>query len=420
MERFLKPKQPAVSTPDPSKMAPGAEEGTELGAPAGRGERHNNGNDMLPFSPTSDLSPCLPRSLSLTSFDSPGREPGDSLQWASQDIQRSQQQSLTLGVPLPTSLQASKCTAPLSLPSQEPSSMLIGEQALWTLLQKLPTRDDLDSVALRMEAALRGEITGIKQTVAEVSTRVANVELDTTTLRQDVTTIQDAQEAFIDQIAQLHLLIDDLENRNRRRNIRIRGLPEATQQADLKMTVTAIFNACLERPTETPIAIGRVHRTLGPRNTEEDRPRDVLCCLHNYSIKEDILQRAWHRGHIDFDGAQISLLPDVSRRTLQMRRCMKPLLESFGEQGITYKWGHPFHLIARKGGRSYVLRHPREVPTFLNSLGLPSLSLPNWLAFVLTPNINTPGVDPSGRPQRHRRNRRSQRRRPQAPQDNEI
>lgn len=308
---------------------------------------------------------------------------------------------------------------PLVAPPPEPSTAPFNEQTLWALLQRLPTRDDLDSLASRMEAALRGELTGIKEEVAEATSRISTIESDAATLRQDITNLQVAREEVTDQVAQLHLLIDDLENRNRRRNIRIRGLPEATRQTDLKATVTAIFNNCLERPPETPIAIDRVHRTLGPRGPTEDRPRDVLCCLHNYSVKEDILQRAWIRGHVDFDGAQIALLPDVSRRTLQMRRCMKPLLEKLSEREITYKWGHPFHLIARKGGRSYTLRHPADVPDFLNSLELPAVSLPNWLAFVLPRDGTNSTANPTGRPQRSRRNRRSQRRRPQAPQDNE-
>lgn len=105
------------------------------------------------------------------------------------------------------------------------------------------------------------------------------------------------------------------------------------------------------------------------------------------------------------DGTQITLLPDVSRRTLQMRRCMKPLLEKLGDQKITYKWGHSFHLIARKGGRSYTLRHPAEVPAFLSSLELPPVSLPNWLAFALPSSNNNPTANPSGRPQRSMCNR---------------
>lgn len=87
----------------------------------------------------------------------------------------------------------------------------------------------------------------------------------------------------------------------------------------------------LERPSDTNIAIDRVHRTLGPRNESEVRPRDVLCCLYSYSLKEEIFQQAWRRGLIEFDGAHMLLLPDVSRRILQIRCCMKPLLERFSD-----------------------------------------------------------------------------------------
>lgn len=97
-----------------------------------------------------------------------------------------------------------------------------------------------------------------------------------------------------------------------------------------------------------------------------------------------------------------------------MPGCMKPLLEKLGEREITYKWGHRFHLIALKGGRTYTLRHPADVPDFLNSLELSAVPLPNWLAFVLPHDGTNPTANPTERPQR---NRRSQRRRPQAPQD---
>lgn len=391
-------------------MAPASDTREGSGAPAGGEEKQHRGNDLLPFSPPSDLSPCFPHSLSLTSLSSLGGEPGSSIHWTPQGTLPSQLQTTALDAPLPLSQHPQTQMDAAPMPSQEQMSMLSSDRAIWALLQKLPTREDLDSVAVRMETALRWEIVGIKQEMAEVIARVSSLETDTSALRQGVSAVQATYEEVTDQIAQLHLLIDDLENRNRRRNIRIRGLPEATRQADLKLTVTAIFNDFLERPTETPVAIDRVHRTLGPRDPTEDRPRDILCCLHNYSVKEDILQRAWRRGNIDFDGAQITLLPDVSRRTLQMRRCLKPLLEKFGDQGITYKWGHPFHLIARKGGRTYTLRHPADVPAFLSSLRLPLMSLPNWLAFVLPAGHNNTPVISTGRPQRSRRNRRSQRR----------
>lgn len=214
-------------------------------------------------------------------------------------------------------------------------------------MQNLPTREGFESLALHVDTALRGELTGLKQEMTDVTARVSTLEVNATDISHSVSSIQTAQTEVADKVTPLMLLLDDLENCNRRCNIRIKRLPEATLQADLKATVSAIFNTLLEHPPDTCIAIDRVHRTLGPRKDSEDRPRDVLCCIHSYSIKEDILQRAWSRDPIEFDGAQIFLLPDVSQRTLQMHCCMKPLLEKFGKLGTTYKWGHPFHSIAR-------------------------------------------------------------------------
>lgn len=83
-------------------------------------------------------------------------------------------------------------------------------------------------------------------------------------------------------------------------------------------------------------------------------------------LKEEILQQAWLVGVLEFDGAAVHLLPDFSRKTLLMRKTLKPLLEQLGELGLTYKWGHPFHLIVRKGNNTFpatsLLQTPRLLP----------------------------------------------------------
>lgn len=167
------------------------------------------------------------------------------------------------------SMAATVSSAHTILPSQESPPANFFDQIKWALLQKLPTREDF-------EAALQGELTGLKQDVPEVTARVSSLETDTITLHQSISSLQVALGDVSDQVAQLLLLLDNLENHNRRCNIRICGLPKATPQTGLKTTVTAILNQYLERPPETNIVINRVHRTLGPRNSSEDRPRDVF------------------------------------------------------------------------------------------------------------------------------------------------
>lgn len=74
------------------------------------------------------------------------------------------------------------------------------------------------------------------------------------------------------------------------------------------------------------------------------------------------MQWAWQVGVLEFDGAAVHLLLDVSQRTLLMRKTLKPLLEWLSELGPTYKWGHPFHVIVWKGNLIFPLRHPTELP----------------------------------------------------------
>lgn len=59
--------------------------------------------------------------------------------------------------------------------------------------------------------------------------------------------------------------LEDLDNRGRRNNIRIRGLPEAEGSEDLQLILEAIFNRLLGDPISTKIKLDRAHRALHPK-----------------------------------------------------------------------------------------------------------------------------------------------------------
>lgn len=255
-----------------------------------------------------------------------------------------------------------------------------------------------------METALKGEIQSIRQDATVLDSRVTVVEQEQVIVSQSVQTLQTSQSELTDQIIQLHLLQDDLKNRSHRQNIRLRGLPESVPNSELRSSVVNVFNRYLDRPPDSEIIIDRVHRTLGPRSDTSDRPRDVLCCLHSFSLKEDILQQAWRVGVLEFDGAAVHLLPDVSRKTLLMRRSLKPLLDGLGEKGLTYKWGHPFHLIFHKGPDTFSLRHPSELPDLFSFADMEPFPVPNWLLTVIAKDPMRQALP--GRPQRAHYSRR--------------
>lgn len=106
---------------------------------------------------------------------------------------------------------------------------------------------------------------------------------------------------------------------------------------------------------------------MGPRSSDPDRPRDVICRLHHYTHKENILHSAWEAGNIDFDGAAVRILPDLSRATLQRWALLRPVLEQALQLGFTYSWGYPLSTTFRRGSCSFIFHTPGDLPT-----------LPSW------------------------------------------
>lgn len=123
----------------------------------------------------------------------------------------------------------------------------------------------------------------------------------------------------------------------------------------------------------------RVHRTLGPKPQDPDRPRDVICCLHRYIKKEQILRTAWNTNRIDFDGAELLIYQDVSRATLQRRAMLKPLLERLWRAALPSRWGFLLQLTVRKERAFFTLRRHADLPDLFLFLNMEPFHIPDWL-----------------------------------------
>lgn len=143
-------------------------------------------------------------------------------------------------------------------------------------IEALPTRADIESLILQIEEAHSRDIQEVRTVLHSVSDRVTSGETLVAALETRVQALDRASDSHIVE-AQLNL--EEMEDRSRRNNLRLWGLPEATGPEDLAETVTAIFHSLLDSPPPS-LEIDRVHRTLGPKSTDPSRPRDVLCRLH--------------------------------------------------------------------------------------------------------------------------------------------
>ena len=182
--------------------------------------------------------------------------------------------------------------------------------------------------------------------------------------------------------------LEDLDNRGRRANIRVRGIPESVENAQIIPTLRRVFNSLLEGQEDAAIDFVRAHRALRPKGPDTAPPRDIICCLQNYPLKEEIMIKARRNNRVVFNGESIMLFHDLSQITLRNRRALRPLLEVLREKELIYSWRFPFALVVTKAGRQHVLRSPADLPEFFEALDLDPVAVPEWYQEFALPRMD--------------------------------
>lgn len=259
---------------------------------------------------------------------------------------------------------------------------LSGDSNTGTLtdLTQRPNLGDLHSVAADIKSTLAAAIAELTIEVRAVTARVVEVEKTTAQHSAVLRHVHHKVDNHTLHLRDLHRQVEDLENRSRRHNLRIRGLPETVENDNLIQTVTSIFNNLLGRPPASAIKMERIHRALRPKGRSTDPPRDIICCLCDFQLKEEILRNAKLRSKCMYEGSLIQIYQDLSFITLLHRRDLKPLLEVLRNKNIIYRWKFPFGLLATNQGQSALLRVPEDLHPFCKTLDIPYMDVPDWYA----------------------------------------
>uniref|UniRef100_A0A8C5W7Z5 L1 transposable element RRM domain-containing protein n=1 Tax=Leptobrachium leishanense TaxID=445787 RepID=A0A8C5W7Z5_9ANUR len=194
-------------------------------------------------------------------------------------------------------------------------------------LKLLPTRYDLEQLFCRLETKFDAKFAELGADVRQLGHRVQGLEDDreTTALQHQHTSA--LLETQASQMAFLYRWADDLDNRGRRNNIRIRGLPESEGTENLDLIIQTLFNELLQRPPDTPIQLDRAHRALRGRGAPTATPRDVICRVHLFSLKEEVMKAARNSSEVVFNDHTLEIYQDISRATLMARRELKPVTD---------------------------------------------------------------------------------------------
>lgn len=162
--------------------------------------------------------------------------------------------------PLPASASAPEHNEILLTPTDRSTSS--AEHGLTSY--RPPNLQDLQAVATDIKDTLFSAISDLRHEIQAIAGRMHHVEHATAQQQIAVKKIHHRVDSHTLQLRDLQRHVEDLDNRGRRHNLRVRGLPESVEQDQILPAVTDLFNRLLDWPRQSLIAMEQIHRALRP------------------------------------------------------------------------------------------------------------------------------------------------------------
>lgn len=179
-------------------------------------------------------------------------------------------------------------------------------------------------------------VKNIEKRVEEIEQRVGEVEEWSTSAREVLLQTVEEQQRMLAKLT-------DLEARSRRNNLRIFGIPEGQESDNPTKYVEKLFKTELDLQ-DLELGIQRCHRSLGQRPPSHAPPRSMIVCFLEYSIKEQVLKKAWMKKDIRIDGRRIYVDHDYPAEIIQKRKEYAPLRKMLKEKDIRFQTQAPARL----------------------------------------------------------------------------
>ncbi|KAJ1216024.1 hypothetical protein NDU88_003630 [Pleurodeles waltl] len=195
-----------------------------------------------------------------------------------------------------------------------------------------------------LKQEIGADIKDLKREVIDLGQRVDAVEQTYNTQEEDLDCHRRELLTLQDKNQDLQYQIEDLENRSCLSNIRIKVVPAQVVAGSLEDFVVRLLRYVAPALKEQDIVLDRTHRAGRPTRSL-GQAQDILTCLHYYKQREVIMAAVRDTTSIEFEGHRVGMYQDLSMITLQRRRLLQPVTDLLREEGIRYKWGHPFRLL---------------------------------------------------------------------------
>uniref|UniRef100_H3APA2 L1 transposable element RRM domain-containing protein n=1 Tax=Latimeria chalumnae TaxID=7897 RepID=H3APA2_LATCH len=187
-------------------------------------------------------------------------------------------------------------------------------------------------------------------------------------------TVQQLQETVV----KLQEKADDLENRSRRCNLCLVGLPKAEEGKDpvsfLESWLPSLLNLLV---LSNNLEVERAHRAFLPRTRNADSPRMLIFKLLRYRNKEVILRQARKLGALTFKNKPVYIFPDMNADLFQKRRSFFGVKRRYKDLDIPFALLFPARLRIDFQGQHLFFTNPLDAENHIKMASLPEDSPPS-------------------------------------------
>ena len=209
------------------------------------------------------------------------------------------------------------------------------------------------------------EIQSVVKRVVEAEGRIAAVETSTTSMDAKI-------KALEKQVREMAEHIDDLDNRGRRCNIRVVGLPENSEGTRSVKFFEEWIPGYLQMDTKAGrVKLDRAHRSQAPIPGPNQRPRPVVIKFHNFTDKQRVMDAARNIGSdgSQHKGPKVSFFNDYSTTVVRRRKAFDEAKARLRRMKMDYALLYPATLKIMVNGSPKKLYTPEEAAAFIDSLG---------------------------------------------------
>lgn len=215
---------------------------------------------------------------------------------------------------------------------------------------------------------VQADISFIRHDLQNVRERLSAAEERISTVEDAIPPLSKEVKTHTAQIAALFLKTDDFENRLRRNNVRLIGVPEKAEGSNPGDFFEQWLAQAIGREKLSPLyAVERAHRVPTRLPPPGAPPRPVLVRVLHYKDRDVILRAARDLPELAIDNSRISIFPDFSAEVQRRRMQFIAVKKRLRDLQIAYAMLYPARLRVTALGRAHFFDTPALAMDWLDS-----------------------------------------------------